>query len=164
MLPRLRVAEGGLLVKEEVAGGAFVLEEEAVVHDPQTTMLSGVRALVVDDEADACELLGVLLRERGAEVSVATTADEALAALERARPHLLISDIGMPGVDGYEFLRRVRRLPPESGGRTPAVALTAYAHTEDRLRALKAGYQMHLPKPVEPAELIAVVASLTNRG
>jgi signal transduction histidine kinase/ActR/RegA family two-component response regulator len=161
-LPRLRHAEVGS--RNEAADAAFAEGDESASHHPQSAVLSGVRALVVDDEADACELLGVLLRERGAEVSVATTADEALAALERARPHLLISDIGMPGVDGYEFLRRVRRLPPESGGRTPAVALTAYAGSEDRLRALKAGYQMHLPKPVEPAELIAVVASLTNRG
>jgi signal transduction histidine kinase/ActR/RegA family two-component response regulator len=161
LLPHLRNGDGG--PRNEAEGVAFAENEESAIGHQQSAILSGVRALVVDDEADACELLGVLLRERGAEVSVATTADEALAALERARPHLLISDIGMPGVDGYEFLRRVRRLPPESGGRTPAVALTAYARSEDRLRALKAGYQMHLPKPVEPDELIAVVASLTSR-
>jgi signal transduction histidine kinase/ActR/RegA family two-component response regulator len=162
-LPKLRSAECGLRIKEDGDAGAGVGSDESAIRTPQSTILSGVRALVVDDELDACELLGVLLRERGAEVSVATTADEALEALERARPHLLISDIGMPGVDGYEFLRRVRCLPPERGGRTPAVALTAYARSEDRLRALQAGYQTHLSKPVEPAELIAVVASLTSR-
>ncbi|HWS53240.1 MAG TPA: response regulator, partial [Pyrinomonadaceae bacterium] len=99
-----------------------------------------------------------------AEVCVATTVEEALSALERARPHLLISDIGMPDVDGYELMRRVRGLPPERGGRVPAVALTAYARAEDRLRALRAGYQTHVAKPVEPDELIAVVASLSARG
>ncbi|HEV3469912.1 MAG TPA: response regulator [Pyrinomonadaceae bacterium] len=118
----------------------------------------------MDDEPGTCELLGVMLSQRGAEVLTATTADEALGELERWRPHLLISDIGMPGVDGYELLRRVRSLSPERGGRTPAVALTAYARAEDRLRALRAGYQMHVPKPVEPDELIAVVASLVARG
>jgi CheY-like chemotaxis protein len=76
----------------------------------------------------------------------------------------LISDIGMPGEDGYELIRRVRELPAESGGSVPAIALTAYARTEDRLQALRAGYQMHVPKPVELAELIAVAASLTRRG
>ena len=76
---------------------------------------------------------------------------------------MLVCDIGMPGVDGYELIRRVRALAPERGGKTPAVALTAYAGAEDRIRALMAGYQIHLPKPVEPNELAAVVASLVGR-
>ena len=149
-LLKLRGADCGLAVEEEP-------------DSQQAASLEGLRALVVDDEADTCEMVGVMLRERGAEVSTVTTAAEALAELERSRPHLLISDIGMPGVDGYELMRRVRRLPPAAGGKIPAIALTAYARAEDRLRALRAGYQMHVPKPVEAAELIAVVASLAGR-
>jgi len=79
-------------------------------------------------------------------------------------PDLLISDIGMPGEDGYELIRRVRELPAESGGKVPAIALTAYARVEDRMQALRAGYQMHVPKPVEMAELVAVAASLIQRS
>jgi CheY-like chemotaxis protein len=79
-------------------------------------------------------------------------------------PDVLISDIGMPGEDGYELIRRVRQLPSESGGKVPAIALTAYARTEDRLQALRAGYHMHVPKPVELTELVAIVASLVRRG
>lgn len=125
--------------------------------------LDGVRLLVVDDEADTGEMLMAMLTRSGAEVVVARSAEEALAEIERSRFDLLISDIGMPGADGYELLSRVRNLPA-GAGRLPAVALTAYARTEDRLRALRAGYQTHVPKPVEPAELIAVVSSLVARS
>jgi CheY-like chemotaxis protein len=89
---------------------------------------------------------------------------EALEAFEMGAPDVLISDIGMPGEDGYELIRKVRALPAENGGRVPAIALTAYARTEDRMQALRAGYQMHVPKPVELAELVAVVASLVQRN
>ena len=160
-LPGLRNAGSGL--RREAARHVAAGRQPAALN-PQPTILSGLRVLVVDDEAEACDLLGVMLGQRGAEVTTATTAADALAELERARPHLLISDIGMPGVDGYELMRRVRGLPPERGGRVPAVALTAYARAEDRLRALRAGYQTHVAKPVEPDELIAVVASLSARG
>ncbi|HVF27201.1 MAG TPA: PAS domain S-box protein [Pyrinomonadaceae bacterium] len=125
--------------------------------------LDGVRLLVVDDEADTGEMLRAMLTERGAEVVVARSAEEALAEIGRSQFDVLISDIGMPGADGYELLSRVRNLPPGGGRRLPAIALTAYARTEDRLRALRAGYQMHVPKPVESAELIAVVSSLAAR-
>ena len=81
----------------------------------------------------------------------------------RARPDVLVSDIGMPDVDGFELIRRVRELPAESGGGVPAIALTAYARAEDRLRVLRSGYQMHVPKPVEMAELLTVIASLVRR-
>jgi len=94
----------------------------------------------------------------------AGSAAEAIEAIEKSAPDLLISDIGMPGEDGYEMMRRVRKLPPEAGGRVPAIALTAYARVEDRMHALRAGYQMHVPKPVELAELAAVAASLVKRG
>jgi CheY-like chemotaxis protein len=87
-----------------------------------------------------------------------------MEAIEKSAPDLLISDIGMPDEDGYELMRRVRKLPPERGGRVPAIALTAYARVEDRMHALRAGYQMHVPKPVELAELAAVAASLARRG
>ncbi|HVF87642.1 MAG TPA: PAS domain S-box protein, partial [Pyrinomonadaceae bacterium] len=125
--------------------------------------LDGMRLLVVDDEPDTCEMLRAMLTQRGAEVVVARSAEEALVEIQRSRFDLLISDIGMPGADGYELLGRVRGLPADRGGHIPAVALTAYARTEDRLRALRAGYQMHVPKPVESTELIAVLSSLAAR-
>jgi CheY-like chemotaxis protein len=93
----------------------------------------------------------------------AASAAEALEVLLRTRPNVLVTDIGMPQEDGYVFIRRVRALPPEQGGDVPAVALTAYARAEDRTQALLAGFQMHVSKPVEPAELIATVATLAGR-
>jgi PAS domain S-box-containing protein len=126
--------------------------------------LDGLKVLVVDDETDTRELLKVGLGRCGAEVTAAGSTAEALEALEAAVPDLLISDIGMPESDGYELLRRVRQLPAEAGGRVPAIALTAYARVDDRMQALRAGYQMHVPKPVELAELVAVAASLVRRG
>jgi CheY-like chemotaxis protein len=103
------------------------------------------------------------LGQCGAEVLVASSAAEALAAVEQSPPDLIISDIGMPDEDGYEMMRRIRRLPAAAGGRVPAIALTAYARVEDRMHALRAGYQMHVPKPVELAELATVAASLAGR-
>jgi CheY-like chemotaxis protein len=126
--------------------------------------LEGLKVLVVDDEADTRELFRVGLGQCGAEVMTAGSAREALAAIEERRPDLLLSDIGMPGEDGYELIRKVRALPAGRGGKIPAIALTAYARTEDRLRALRAGYQMHISKPVELAELVAVMASLIQRN
>jgi PAS domain S-box-containing protein len=125
--------------------------------------LDGLKVLVVDDEADARELLRVGIGVCGAQVRTAGSVQEALEAIENETPDLLISDIGMPDEDGYELIRRVRALPADSGGRVPAIALTAYARTEDRLHALRAGYQMHVPKPVEMAELMTVAASLIQR-
>ncbi|MCA1616000.1 MAG: response regulator [Acidobacteria bacterium] len=126
-------------------------------------LLSGLRVLVVDDERDARELFAQTLAECGAQVLTADSAADALDALERERPDVLLADIGMPGADGYELIARVRSLPPERGGRTPAAALTAYTRTEDRMRALRAGFQLHLPKPVKAAELVTVIASLAGR-
>ena len=125
--------------------------------------LEGLKVLVVDDEADTLELLKTGLSRCGAEVSAARSAGEALAAVEKEIPDLLISDIGMAGEDGYDLIKKVRALPAERGGKVPAIALTAYARTEDRLRVLRAGYQMHVPKPVELTELVAVMASLVGR-
>lgn len=125
--------------------------------------LNGLRILVVDDEADTRELLKQGLEYCGAKVKVVGTAAEALDAVMGTVPDVLISDIGMPGVDGYELIRRVRGLPPDRGGKIPAIALTAYTRTEDRLQSLRAGYDMHVPKPVELAELVAVAATVVRR-
>ena len=126
--------------------------------------LSGVKVLVVDDEPDARALVKHLLSECDAEVFTAATAEDALAIIEKDRPHVLVSDIGMPNVDGYELLRRVRALGVARGGSLPAVALTAFARSEDRTRALRAGFLVHVSKPVEPAELVATVASVAGRA
>jgi PAS domain S-box-containing protein len=126
--------------------------------------LDGLKVLAVDDEPDARELIAVGLGECGAEVVTASSAREALEALAAGEFDVLISDIGMPGEDGYELIGRVRALPAGAGGVTPAVALTAYARTEDRLRAMRAGFDMHVSKPVELTELVVVVAKLARRG
>jgi signal transduction histidine kinase/CheY-like chemotaxis protein len=125
--------------------------------------LSGITVLIVDDDADARTMVQRILGESRASVLAAASAAEALEILKRDRPTVLVSDIGMPGEDGYEFIRKVRALPPNTGGDTPAVALTAFARSEDRQRALRAGYQLHIAKPVEPLELITVCASLVGR-
>ena len=126
--------------------------------------LDGLKILVVDDEQDTRELLKTSLSQCGAQVTVAGSTGEAFEVIRNSVPDVLISDIGMPDEDGYDLIRRLRALPFESGGRVPAIALTAYARVEDRLQALRAGYQMHVPKPVELAELVAVVASLAERN
>ena len=125
--------------------------------------LEGLRVLVVDDEADTRELLRELLARRGSEVTTAESAAAALEEIGRSRPDVLVSDIGMPEEDGYSLIRKVRSSEGQSGARIPAVALTAYARAEDRVRALSAGFQVHVPKPVDPVELIVVVASLAGR-
>ena len=132
-------------------------------NDDCTDRLDGLRILVVDDEADTREMLKEGLQYCGAKVSVAGNAAEALEALTTTSPDILISDIGMPGIDGYDLIRKVRDLPRERGGKIPAIALTAYTRTEDRLSSLRAGYDMHVPKPVELAELVAVAATVVRR-
>ena len=126
--------------------------------------LTGLRILVVDDDADARRLLDQLLRDTGAEVTTAMSADEALGYFAKAKFDVIVSDIGMPERDGYQFMRAVRARTLAEGGRTPAVALTAFARSEDRTRALLAGYQVHMAKPIEPHELIVTIASLTGRA
>lgn len=125
--------------------------------------LKGLRILVVDDEPDTRELLKQGLEYCGANVSVVGSAAEALDAVMSKVPDVLISDIGMPGIDGYDLIRQVRGLPRDRGGKIPAIALTAYTRTEDRLQSLRAGYDMHVPKPVELAELVAVAATVVRR-
>jgi len=124
--------------------------------------LAGVSVLVVDDDRDARELIARILTDCNARVRIAASAREAFAALQADMPNLLISDLGMPEVDGFELLSWVRALPRDCGGLLPAVALTAFARSEDRLRALEAGFSSHISKPVEPSELIEAVASLVR--
>ena len=126
--------------------------------------LDGLSVLLVDDEQDALEVIGEVLRNHGAEVHLATSAERALNQLEHLRPDVILSDIGMPAMDGFALIRRIRALPAELGGRTPAAALTAYARTEDAQRAFAAGFQMHIAKPVEPTQLATVVANLGGRS
>lgn len=132
------------------------------VSADETASLGGVKVLVVEDEPDARELIARVLQHRKAEVTAVASGNEALRVFDQVRPDVLVSDIGMPDMDGYELIRKIRMLDREAGGGIAAVALTAFARTEDRTRALLAGYQMHVAKPVDPGELIASVASLAS--
>jgi CheY-like chemotaxis protein len=125
--------------------------------------LKNLRVLAVDDEKDSRDLLKNILEQCEADVITVGSAEEAMLILPEFEPHILISDIGMPEDDGYSLIRKIRkREKSEKLKRLPAVALTAYARVEDRMKALSAGFQMHVPKPVEPAELAAVIASLVE--
>jgi CheY-like chemotaxis protein len=126
--------------------------------------LDGVRVLVADDDGEAVGLAAAILAGAGAQVRTCLTASEALELLRRWRPDVLVSDIEMPGEDGYSLIRRVRALPTSEGGQTPAIALSAYGRTQDRQRSVAAGYSMHVPKPVDPGELTAIIASVTGRS
>ncbi len=123
--------------------------------------LSRVRVLVVDDEPDARDLIKRILSDCHADVTTAANAADAMAALRLEIPDVLVSDLGMPDIDGFQLLAQVRALGPQPGGAVPAV--TAFARSEDRLRALEAGFRAHISKPVEPSELIATVASMVER-
>jgi CheY-like chemotaxis protein len=123
--------------------------------------LDAIRLLVVEDETDTLEFLRRLLTTHGATVLTAATAGEALSLVQDAKPDLMISDIGLPEMDGYDLIQNVRR-QPSPGRDIPAIALTAYARSEDRTRALRAGYQAHIAKPVEPNELLAMIASFVE--
>ncbi|MDB6108160.1 MAG: sensor hybrid histidine kinase [Gammaproteobacteria bacterium] len=144
-----------------VRGGAT---EEVAASPTTSSMLAGVRLLVVDDEPGARELIANVLQGYGAEVCLAESGQAALTKLFEQRPHVLVADLGMPGMDGYALIEQVRALDPDFGGQTPAIAVTGYASPLDRLRALQAGYQNHVAKPVEPQELAIVIASLTGRS
>ena len=147
-------------------------EPEAVHPTPSDEVLSfdglpslqGLRILVVDDEPDTRELIQEVLQECGADVITSPSAADALIAIEQHQPDILISDLGMPDEDGYSLISKIRALPAEQGGLIPAAALTAYARAEDRMRVLRSGFQFHLPKPVDSAELVTVVASLAGRA
>lgn len=143
---------------------ATALTSVGVPPEPKNLFprLTGVGVLVVDDDADSLEMLAAVLRRCGAEVRTATSAQQALDILDGWEPALLVSDIGLPGEDGYTLLRRVRDLLPRKVGRTPALALTAYGRVEDRVKALTSGFQMHVQKPIEPMELAAAVKVLVT--
>ena len=131
-------------------------------RDPSS--LAGLCVLVVDDEPDARTLARRVLEERGAEVVTVGSAAEALEAVDGGSTiNVVVSDIGMPDHDGYDFIQRMRAMPGRAG-RVPAIALTALARDEDRKRTLLAGYQVHISKPVDPAELVTVIATLAGRG
>jgi PAS domain S-box-containing protein len=125
--------------------------------------VAGLTVLVVDDEADARDLIRAALEQRDAVVKTVASASEALEVVGQLKPDVIVSDIGMPDEDGYAFIRRLRSFSREAGGRTPAVALTAYARPEDRTRALMAGFQSHATKPIDPNELLVVIANLAGR-
>jgi CheY-like chemotaxis protein len=129
-----------------------------------SSILYGLRILAVDDEPDARGLVKGVLEQYGADVVTAVSAGDGLDALLGWKPDVLVCDIGMPGEDGYSLIRKVRALGPEQGGTTPAIALTGYVRIEERVRALEAGYQMFIPKPVEADELVSIVASLIGRS
>jgi signal transduction histidine kinase len=127
---------------------------------PEPSPLTGIRILVVDDDTDSREFFAFALEQLGAHVSTVTSAGEAIATLARLQPNILLSDIGMPDMDGYMLIRQIRAMPPEQGGQILAIALTAYAGEIDRQQALAAGFQHHLAKPVEPDELVKVILNL----
>ena len=131
---------------------------------PLPRTLEGVSIVAVDDDAEARAVLERILTYCKATVTVLGTAAHALVAVEELRPDVLLSDIEMPGEDGYSLIAKVRALGAARGGNTPAAALTAYARAEDRTKALMAGFQLHVPKPVEPLELVAVVTNLAGRA
>ena len=146
-----------------VAGVRDHAVAQAKSGPPDSPSLVGVRVLVVDDDPAAVELVQEVLTQTGGEVRGAGTAEEALRVLEQWRPDVLVSDIEMPGQDGYTLIRKIRALAPERGGMTRAVALTAFGRPEDRIRSLMAGFNIHVSKPVDPGELAAIVASLAGR-
>ncbi len=155
IVPRIDRLDGDRL--HATSGGGIVLEP--------SSRLDGVSVMVVDDEPDTREMLRIMIGQLGAEVRACASSDEAMRLLSEWKPDVIVSDIEMPGEDGYELMLKVRRSEANRGGRKiPAIALTAYGRVEDRLRALSAGYQMHIAKPAEPAELAAVIAGLAARS
>ncbi|MCY7282291.1 MAG: response regulator, partial [Cyanobacteria bacterium CAN_BIN43] len=126
----------------------------------KNNLLLGIRVLVVDDEPDMRDVIAFSLEQAGAEVITAATAIKALEALVQFQPDILVSDIGMPDMDGYTLIQKIRELPPEQGGQTKAIALTAYAAESDQAQALQAGFHQHLAKPVEPEVLVKAIVKL----
>ena len=133
-------------------------------EETSSPSMQNVRVLVVDDDADSREILRTVLHKRGADVIEAASGPEALQALDRAIPDVLVCDLGMPGMDGYVLMQQIRGRPADRGGRVPAIALTGYTTIEDRARAVSTGYQRHLAKPVEPNDLARAVVTLLERG
>lgn len=153
-----------LAVHRDAADGepGFLSAESAV--SAASAILKDLRVLVIDDEEDARELLTIAFTRSGAQVKAAAPAPAALDILRRWKPDVLVSDIGMPGLDGYDLIRRVRALESETGGTIPALALTGYASADDAARARLAGFQTHVAKPVMPSDLVLAVANLVAEG
>jgi PAS domain S-box-containing protein len=139
------------------------LEQDSQEMSDRSPILEDLRVLVVDDEADARALLEAILERDGATVKIVSSTQEALKVFSTFKPHVLVSDIGMPGENGYSLIQQLRSLPAHQGGQTPAIALSAYAREEDRLQAERAGFQLHMSKPVNAKELVAAVANLSGR-
>jgi PAS domain S-box-containing protein len=175
------VSEGegkGATLKLRLPLADQVADAETVPKDPETTrqrsrpelpmklprLLEGMKVLVVDDEPDARDLLDFILQKAGATVELATSTGEALELLQISRADILVADIGMPGEDGYELIRKVRALSPQAVALVPALALTAYARAEERALAFSAGFQSHMTKPAEPAELITTIARMLEEA
>jgi CheY-like chemotaxis protein len=133
------------------------------IQESDPPRLDGVRVLVVDDSVGIREIVQEVLKYHGADVTAVDSAREALAVLQRERPAVLVSDLGMPGEDGYWLIREVRALPSERGGQTPAAALSGYATPEDRARVLGAGFQYHIAKPCHPRHLVGIVSILATK-
>jgi signal transduction histidine kinase/ActR/RegA family two-component response regulator len=144
--------------------GALNPVDDSTARLKPTRSLDGVKVLLVDDDRDSLQILTLLLIGQRANVHAACSVDEALQALQWYKPDVLVSDLAMPGEDGYSLIRKIRALDAESGKHTPAVALTAYVRVDDRTRALTAGFNMFVPKPVEPSELVTCIASLYDVG
>jgi len=149
------------LMLADVREEAVTRRDGAAVESPS---LAGAHIVVVDDDPTVVELIREVLVQAGADVVDSRSTDEALREVVRRRPDVLVSDIEMPGQDGYSLIRKLRALGPEQGGKIPAIALTAFGRPEDRIRSLQAGFNIHLTKPVDPAELIASVASMISRA
>jgi PAS domain S-box-containing protein len=166
-------AHGGTITANSLGegqGATFTVYLPLVSNQPELSVaselpkselnLAGIRVLVVDDEPDTREVLAVILESYGAEVATVASATEVLTQLDQFQPHVLVSDIGMPNVDGYRLLQQVRTRSLDQGGQIPAIALTAYAREEDRQQALAAGFQEHIAKPIEPDALVKAIATL----
>jgi CheY-like chemotaxis protein len=128
-----------------------------------TPDLKGIKVMVVDDEADAVSFVKRMLEDRGATVDTRSSGAECLDSFAEVRPDVLVMDVGMPGLDGYAVMERLRRRTAQDGGRTPAVSLTAFARPDDRRRAMLAGFDIHVSKPVEPEELVALIRKLGRK-
>jgi CheY-like chemotaxis protein len=146
----------------EMGARAAVRSQVEPPEPPSGARLDGVRLLVVDDDEDSRDLIVCILQDWGASVISASSAQEAMRLLEQELPDVILSDIGMPEVDGYALLRLVRGMPAERGGGVPAIALTAYASEADGARARAAGFQAHVTKPIDPDALTAAVAGLVG--
>jgi CheY-like chemotaxis protein len=157
----VKLPQAATLIDPQGAEESYPMTHQGTVN-AEIPSLSSLRVLVVDDDPDTREFLSTALAQYGAEVNIVSSVADAVTALGDFKPNVLVSDIGMPEADGYQLIRRIRSLEAEQGGSIPAIALTAYTRVEERKRAIEAGFQMHLAKPIEPGELVAAVAKLVQ--